>query len=397
MKYCGNCGHVNDDQFKFCSECGCKLSCPETKETSECVVAEKRPKPEPASGRRDEEPPVQPKKKMSCWKKGCIVYCIMAVLAIPIFYLVWQIMKGDSEHNRIIKEKNEEVNAPSTRKPYADVEYINEATGDKWGFVLGATGDGSDPIDIAWYMGNGMQGRLMYEMRDVNGNRYNLYEEGQAERSATIYVCPNTDSIIVIRDGQEEYFVTTNAIDHAVSSIDPDYTPARYAIKAGDNGGKWDVLQSGETVYVFPSGEYARSQWVKDGETFYYVDVSGCRMLNNWAHDGFYAGADGSWDKHVKCIDRNMLPQNGKAYKDQTGKTWTFQIKTTGDGTISGKAHLAYPKGIDYEADYNVKSFGSSAYSLHNVKDEFDCWHAVVLDEGSTLRVSGAGVTEMFK
>lgn len=58
---------------------------------------------------------------------------------------------------------------------------------------------------------------------------------------------------------------------------------------------------------------------------------------------------------------------------------------------------MAYPKDIGYEADYSVKSFGQSAYSLYNVKDEFDCWHVVVLDGGQTLRVSGAGVTEVYQ
>ena len=284
-------------------------------------------------------------------------------------------------------------------QPLADVPYINEGTGDQWGFVLGVSGDGTEPIDLAWFMGNGMQGRDMYEMRrlPLTDNCYALYESGsETDTGITVYVFPGADSIRVTRDGRIAIFKTADSMDHAVSSVDPDYTPERYAIKAGDHGGKWETLQSGETTYVFPSGEYARSQWVKDGDRLYYVDVSGCRMLNNWAHDGFYAGADGAWDKSVHAIYNNVLPENGAKYVDDGGKSWTFQMQTDADGTIHGTARLTYPKDIDFQADYEVRSFGSSAYRLYNVKDEHDCWHVVVLDSGRTLRVSGAGVTERF-
>lgn len=184
--------------------------------------------------------------------------------------------------------------------------------------------------------------------------------------------------------------------EEPLPQADPDHTPERHAIKVGDNGGKFETLESGEEAYTFPSGEYARSQWVKDGDKLYYVDVSGCKMKNNYAHDGFYVGNDGAWDKTVRSIDTNALPQNGAAYVDDGGKTWVFQLTTDADGTIHGKAHLAYPKDVGFEADYTVKSFGKSAYSLFNIEDEFECWHVVVIDGGRTLRVSGAGVTEVY-
>ena len=286
--------------------------------------------------------------------------------------------------------------------PKADVDYISPTTGDKWGFVIGVSGDGSTPVNIAHFLGNGMQGRNMYEMRAATDRRQKggtTYELFDAEQPCgiTIFVYFGADSILVTCEGREEVFKTADSFDGAINSDDPDYTPERYAIKAGDHGGKWEALQSGETAYVFPSGEYARSQWVKDGDKLYYVDVSGCRMTNNWAHDGFYAGSDGSWDPSVKCPNVNLLPDNGQTYRDDGGKTWVFNMQTDADGTIHGMAHMAYPKGIDYQADYKVMSFGQSAYRLYNVKDEFDCWHAVVTDGGMTLRVSGAGVTEIYR
>ena len=160
--------------------------------------------------------------------------------------------------------------------------------------------------------------------------------------------------------------------------------------------GKWKTLQSGEIVYIYPSGTYAHSIWIKDGNKYYYVDVSGCRMKNNYAHDGFYAGIDGSWDKKVKCIDKNVLPRNGKDYLDISAQKWVFQMQTHPDGTINGTARHTYGEGVGVVEDCVVKSFGHSAYSIFNKKNEFVSYHMVVLDEGRTIRVSAAGETDVF-
>ena len=162
-------------------------------------------------------------------------------------------------------------------------------------------------------------------------------------------------------------------------------------IQVGDYGGKWEPLESGETAYVFPSGEYARNQWIKDGNQLYYVDVSGCRMINNYSHDGFYVGQDGTLVKSVARLEKDLQPREGKTYRctDGSGKTWVFLPSV-------GKAHMAYCEDIGYEADYRILPCGHSAYSLYNINDEFDCCFAVVLDDGQSLRVSSAGETERF-
>lgn len=283
-------------------------------------------------------------------------------------------------------------------KPDNGTRYLSMPSGDTWAFEYGVTGDGQDPIDIAWFAEGGTNGRTIYELQPQEGGTYYLYEagpksEGQ-EPDVIIKVYAGADSILVTQGGNERVFKTAASFDTAISALDPTYTPARYAIKAGDNGGRWETLESGEVTYLFPSDICARHQWVKDGDKYYYVDESGCRMLNNYAFDGFYVGRDGSWDNTVKCIDVNEMPLNGKPYVNDSEWTWSFELSND-NGEIQGQAKFSYANGrVEI---YSVSSYGHSAYALTNEDDEFVRYHAVVLDSGKTLRVSGAGVTDTYQ
>lgn len=443
MVYCNNCGLKNTDGAKFCPACGAPLYNNKTEETTPPrpengkSIRTSIPRRDSLPPRRDTLPPRResapprreaapsyreqqftPKKGGGCSKKllmGLLAFIVVIGLLIGGILALTGGDTGDSGSNTDslnvtpVSSGTTQTTENSHAKPRDGVEYIHAETGDKWGFVLNVRPDGGkDAICLAHFLGNGMQGRDVYEIRPQGGGRYVLYEGGKETPSGiTMEFAADGNTVRVTREkairtgyGTEAagtaVFKAPDSTGETVNNTDED-SPASFAINVGDHGGKWEVLQSGERAYVFPSGEYARSQWVKDGNTFYYVDVSGCRMLNNWAHDGFYAGADGQWDRSAGRIQKNVLPQNSKVYKDRSGKTWMFQMTSDADGTIRGKAHLTYPKGIDYQADYSVKSFGRSAYALYNINDNFDCWHAVVLDGGSTLRVSGAGVTEVYQ
>ena len=159
------------------------------------------------------------------------------------------------------------------------------------------------------------------------------------------------------------------------------------AIKVGELGGKWETLESGETVFAFSDGNVAKNAWVQDGNKLYYVDASGCLMKENYSHDGYYVGKNGTLDKSVKRLEKNVQPRDGKTYiSDETDKTFVFQLS-------ANKAHFTY---YILKADYSVISLGRGVYILHNIKDEYDSYHVVVLDGGKTLRVSSAGETEVF-
>ena len=175
---------------------------------------------------------------------------------------------------------------------------------------------------------------------------------------------------------------------------DPDYTPARYAIKAGSDGGRWDVMQSGETIYEYPeSGEVARAVWIEDGGKYYYVDASGCKMIGNYAHDGFFAGGDGSWDQSKEPIKENLVPKSGMAYSDGSTR-WVFHLDASQNGTISGTATQTYSNGNS--ETYRVTSFGHSAYRLIYTKDEQAQAHVVVVMGGNSIVISCGGTTDGY-
>jgi len=311
-----------------------------------------------------------------------------------------QASQDDTEQERGAKDmRGADKSAQANEKPQEDVFYIHRESGDKWLFGLELSYDGTKAYHMAYFRANGMQDYERFKVNSKGDSRYTMHKTRTEEsEDLQLLVYPGADSIQVTHpDGQSRVFKTAESFDEAVSSIDPDYTPERYAITAGENGGKWEPMESGETAYVFPNGTYARSVWVKDGGRLYYVDVSGCRMLNNYAHDGFYAGADGSWDKKVKCIDDNELPAKQKVYSDDSKVEWTFNLTDHSDGTIDGTARHVYPEPMNHITNYRVKSFGHSTYALYNVNDDFEKWHVCVLDHGKTIRVSGAGTTDVFR
>lgn len=172
---------------------------------------------------------------------------------------------------------------------------------------------------------------------------------------------------------------------------DPNYTPYRYAITAGSDGGQWEDLESGERVYHYPvSDTYARAVWVQDGDQIYYVDASGCLMKDNWAHDGFYAGSNGTWQRDARVLIDNVEPQTDRPYKHESGTEWVFRCS-------SGRFTAVINYSFGYTETYKVEPFGHSAYRLLVENDDFQQAHATVTDGGRTLRVSQSGATTTYK
>ena len=439
MAICEKCGHSNDDNVKFCGGCGARMDVrrstppPLVFDLEPDEESPKQPKrehrgsvpppyePRPASHSSEPKPENKYVERNStpgalsrgCMLKGCLVLLVAFLVCGGIMaYLFYQ---DDEKESRGIldsietpedtinivgvsgvslskdseaSEENGEETLPIGK------EYINRELNTKIGFTKSESS--SKPVYFIYFSTDDKKDHDIVKITPSGKGYYTLFKSDGMTPEAEIYIYPGAEKVRLKSKGIDVIFQTAESFSEAVSSTDPSYTPARYAITAGSDKGKWETLQSGETVYIYPSGTYAHSRWIKDGDKYYYVDVSGCRMKNNYAHDGFYAGIDGSWDKKVKCIDKNVLPPNGKEYLDISAQKWVFQMQTHPDGTINGTARHTYGEGVGVVEDCIVKSFGHSAYSIFNKKNEFVSYHMVVLDEGRTIRVSAAGETDVF-
>lgn len=439
MAVCRKCGHSNDDNVKFCGGCGARMD-----------VRQSTPPPLVFDLEPDEESPKQPKREhrgsvpppyeprpashssepkpenkyvernstpgalsRGCMLKGCLVLLVAFLVCGGIMaYLFYQ---DDEKESRGILDsietpedtinivgvsgvslsKDSEASKENGEETLPiGKEYINRELITKIGFTKSESS--SKPVYFIYFSTDDKKDHDIVKITPSGKGYYTLFKSDGMTPEAEIYIYPGAEKVRLKSKGIDVIFQTAESFSEAVSSTDPSYTPARYAITAGSDKGKWETLQSGEIVYIYPSGTYAHSRWIKDGDKYYYVDVSGCRMKNNYAHDGFYAGIDGSWDKKVKCIDKNVLPPNGKEYLDISAQKWVFQMQTHPDGTINGTARHTYGEGVGVVEDCIVKSFGHSAYSIYNKKNEFVSYHMVVLDDGRTIRVSAVGETDVF-
>lgn len=439
MAVCRKCGHSNDDNVKFCGGCGARMDVrrstppPLVFDLEPDEESPKQPKrehrgsvpppyePRPASHSSEPKPENKYVERNStpgalsrgCMLKGCLVLLVAFLVCGGIMaYLFYQ---DDEKESRGIldsietpedtinivgvsgvslskdseaSEENGEETLPIGK------EYINRELNTKIGFTKSESS--SKPVYFIYFSTDDKKDHDIVKITPSGKGYYTLFKSDGMTPEAEIYIYPGAEKVRLKSKGIDVIFQTAESFSEAVSSTDPSYTPARYAITAGSDKGKWETLQSGEIVYIYPSGTYAHSRWIKDGDKYYYVDVSGCRMKNNYAHDGFYAGIDGSWDKKVKCIDKNVLPPNGKEYLDISAQKWVFQMQTHPDGTINGTARHTYGEGVGVVEDCIVKSFGHSVYSIYNKKNEFVSYHMVVLDDGRTIRVSAAGETDVF-
>ena len=352
MAVCRKCGHSNDDNVKFCGGCGARMDVrrstppPLVFDLEPDEESPKQPKrehrgsvpppyePRPASHSSEPKPENKYVERNStpgalsrgCMLKGCLVLLVAFLVCGGIMaYLFYQ---DDEKESRGIldsietpedtinivgvsgvslskdseaSEENGEETLPIGK------EYINRELNTKIGFTKSESS--SKPVYFIYFSTDDKKDHDIVKITPSGKGYYTLFKSDGMTPEAEIYIYPGAEKVRLKSKGIDVIFQTAESFSEAVSSTDPSYTPARYAITAGSDKGKWETLQSGEIVYIYPSGTYAHSRWIKDGDKYYYVDVSGCRMKNNYAHDGFYAGIDGSWDKKVKCTI--LVPRNG--------------------------------------------------------------------------------------
>lgn len=168
-----------------------------------------------------------------------------------------------------------------------------------------------------------------------------------------------------------------------------DYVPSKYAI----SNGSFEMLESGESIYVRHSdGMQRRSVWVSEDKV-YFVDESGCKAHDIYAFDGYYAGPDGAWDPDVPRLDAETRAVNGRKYRE-VGNPEGVYLQFDMDADGNGSMQRVYPS-LDYRERYNTAPFGRGAYALELTSDPSIRAHLVLLPDGRAL-FSQAGETCRF-
>lgn len=165
------------------------------------------------------------------------------------------------------------------------------------------------------------------------------------------------------------------------------YMPNTYAI----SNGRFETLGSGGEIYVrYADGLQRRSVWVREDKC-YFVDESGSKACDIYAFDGFYAGADGSWDRDVPRLIDDTRAVNGKRYREEKNPQGAYlQFDMADDGT--GYVHRVRPApGI--RERYRITPFGRGTYALQSMADSLIRAHLALLPDGRTALLSQAGVT----
>lgn len=165
-------------------------------------------------------------------------------------------------------------------------------------------------------------------------------------------------------------------------------------IKAGTDGGQWEVLESGETVYFYPANNTSASNaWIEDPDgTIFYVDASGCVMHDNRAPDGFSTDNRGAWNASIPQVRDQTDPLTlSNTYNDtrtqMEAHQWTLHLTEQGEGTAVHR----YSFGTTEQ--FTCQSSGIGTFTLTRRDDPDNKYHVAVYDEGKTLRFSCAGET----
>ena len=351
MAYCRKCGYKNPDDAVVCGSCGIPL-----KKTVEKVVEKTAEKPAAPAQETVSEMSQPGRVKIPLRREG--------TPPPPLPQKPDEPAKDEGKQNKKAKKAKKSKKGSWLKRVFSYVLPL----------LLGAGG----------------------------GVGYWLYDKASHKTEADD---DDEDTEEVMDDEQEaddedmaELTPVTNDNDEEEAEEATGDTPDRTAIEAGSDGGRWEHMESGEIAYIYDGERHGSNMWVKDGGKFFYVDASGCRMLNNYSHDGFYAGSDGSWVKSKDRLTDDLVPHNSVKYTDDGMLDIVFSLSNDASGKPKGTATYTYSNGDDnISFVFDVKCLGHSTYQLSMQGSENTEANMTVVDNGKTVMISSAGQTEVYK
>ena len=169
------------------------------------------------------------------------------------------------------------------------------------------------------------------------------------------------------------------------------------------SGGR-EKLPSGEVVCTLADGSEARNIWAEDEEgKLSYFGYDGCLVKNNYAPDGFFAGAEGILDESVARISGSQgKVLMGEKFVTDTSSDPVILFEEDPDKTYECLFIKRYSFGYDEVLGVMADPDSNHAYLLKpdpDSKADFkDAKGALmtITDDGKTLIVSDCGITEKY-
>ena len=168
--------------------------------------------------------------------------------------------------------------------------------------------------------------------------------------------------------------------------------------------GSREKLPSGEVVATLADGTEARNIWAEDEEgKLSYFGYDGCLVKNNYAPDGFFAGEDGTLDESVS----RMTGSQGEFLLDTEFVTDTaidpvILVQKDPDNVYECLFIKRFSFGFDEVFGVIADPDSNHAYVLKPYPDQKADFKSTkgplltILDDGKTMIVSDAGVTETY-
>ena len=155
-------------------------------------------------------------------------------------------------------------------------------------------------------------------------------------------------------------------------------------------GGKWDMAQSGEFMYI-KDGIAVAETWAEDEGGYYYLGPDGCLVYDTYTPDGFRVDENGAWDSSVPQRDFDIDILNND-YTSEFGDVWSIYLD---DGQDRGTAKFKYSFSDKWQ-EFKIEPNGIGTYVASRDADDIR-YLISVDDDGWTINVSGAGSTDVFK
>ena len=233
------------------------------------------------------------------------------------------------------------------------------------------------------------------------------HETTKSPEAGAVEEAKNVDEVVGQKAAGDGKAVDEAKMQEAKEKVESEFDTVSTTLKTPGNvakSGSREKLPSGEVVCTLADGTQARNIWAEDEEgKLSYFGYDGCLVKNNFAPDGFFAGAEGVLDESVSRISGSQgKVLMGEEFVTDTSNDPLILFEEDPDKTYECLFIKRYSFGYDEVFGVMADPDSAHAYLLKpdpDTKEDFkDAKGALmtITDDGKTLIVSDCGITEKY-